>query len=465
MYTPVVFAGVLMLLATSSYASLSYHVDCSKGLGMAHGTAAAPFRTLQQAQYAIRAFRTAATANEPSAPPPAAVVNIKGLCELKSPLTLSAEDSHVRYIGSAAILSGGTEIKIPSTFGSTMPVEVDLKTYNFTAVNLGKLSGRGYSGGSACILVDNFEPSAAELFFRPAGASSAAGARAYGPAQEGTMWVARFPNRAAGGLPAASDWAGITSVENLTLTIDAFQSMLPAWQTELGAGGEAFLHGLWKWNWADSHRPLLGINGSRIAVGADDINRDVNPIRPHKTATQGGYVYAYGLRSLLDAPGEYHINPKTAKLSFIPPEGASSGSGSYSISRLDSVVIAKGVSDVSFENLEIRYSRGAGVVVGDSTNFILKGCTVSNHGMMGLNVTGGRGCGVHWTRSRVCAWGGGVSNTSGHPASRSLVSKATPQLPANTAKGHRTRTPHGHCVDNQHPYRYPIDRYVVCLKS
>ena len=27
------------------------------------------------------------------------------------------------------------------------------------------------------------------------------------------------------------------------------------------------MHGLWAWNWADSHRPLLSIRGSNITVG------------------------------------------------------------------------------------------------------------------------------------------------------------------------------------------------------
>ena len=49
----------------------------------------------------------------------------------------------------------------------------------------------------------------------------------------------------------------------------------------------------------------------------------------------------FGLKSQLDGPGEYHIDRRTAKLSFIPPEGA--GGGSYSVSRLDSVIVAKGV--------------------------------------------------------------------------------------------------------------------------
>jgi hypothetical protein len=58
------------------------------------------------------------------------------------------------------------------------------------------------------------------------------------------------------------------------------------------------------------------------------------------------------------------------------------------------VVIVKEASNISFENLEIRYARGPGVKIDDSTNVVLSSCTISDHGMMGVNVTGGSGCGV-----------------------------------------------------------------------
>jgi hypothetical protein len=51
-------------------------------------------------------------------------------------------------------------------------------------------------------------------------------------------------------------------------------------------------------------------------------------------------------------------------------------------------------SDVTFEGLEIRHARGPGVKIDDSKRVVLKSCTVSGHGMMGVNVTGGSGCGV-----------------------------------------------------------------------
>ena len=96
---------------------------------------------------------------------------------------------------------------------------------------------------------------------------------------------------------------------------------------------------------------------------------------------------------MLTAPGEYHVSAANLTLSFIPPEGAKPG-GSYYLSRLGSVVTATGVKSVSFENLEIRHSRGAGVQLVNSTDVVLKQCTVSDHGMMGLNISGGERCGI-----------------------------------------------------------------------
>ena len=44
---------------------------------------------------------------------------------------------------------------------------------------------------------------------------------------------------------------------------------------------------------------------------------------------------------------------------------------------------------MSFSNLEIRYSRGGGVIITDSQNVLLEKCTISDHGQMGVNITGG----------------------------------------------------------------------------
>jgi hypothetical protein len=295
--------GLLLAVASHPVTAITLTVDCGSGSDDAAGTAAAPLRTLEQAH---RLLRGARGSSEKVAP---ASVHIKGLCELAQPLELGAADSHVAYlgIGDGAILSAGTQLH--SSAGGLekshlVPRTVDLMPYNFSSSTLGQLRGRGYTGGSACILLNNLEASQAELFFRPGSAASLAGARSSGAEEVGTMRLARFPN-IAGAVPSTSDWAKITSVQNHTLKIGGVTpTKLAAWAAEIKAGRQVFAHGLWDWNWADSHRPLSSIDAAAgtVTVGDDDINRDVNPIKTGHGSAQGKdtttYVY-FWLRFLV----------------------------------------------------------------------------------------------------------------------------------------------------------------------
>jgi hypothetical protein len=129
-------------------------------------------------------------------------------------------------------------------------------------------------------------------------------------------------------------------------------------------------------------------------------HQDVSPIKTGHRSAQGGNLYVYGASSDLDHAGEYIIDKAAVSVTFMPPlsevgrPSTASVGGQYHISRLQSVVVAKGASGVRMSNLEIRYARGAGVIVEDSTNVVLDTVTVSNHGLMGVNITRGNSCGV-----------------------------------------------------------------------
>lgn len=154
------FVVCALLCAAAAGLSSPVHVDCNGGSDYGLGTQASPFRSVHKAQEALRLHRTKQGVATPYR------VQITGLCELAVPLILNSNlDGNVVYSGVAgAILSGGTQIAADIHNTNTVQT-VDLGKYNFT--DLGKLTGRGYSGGSACILVNNFQESAAELFFRP----------------------------------------------------------------------------------------------------------------------------------------------------------------------------------------------------------------------------------------------------------------------------------------------------------
>ena len=173
--------------------STTISVDCASGSDAGDGSESRPLRTVHAALSTLRQRRIQ---DEAAAP---ATVQIKGLCELPSTMTLGSSDSHTAFVGvgDGAILSGGTALGsgARSAAASAAAVQtIDLKKFNFTEANLGKLLGRGYTGGSACIDLDNLESSAAELFFRPGGANSLAGARSSGAEEVGTMRLARFPS-------------------------------------------------------------------------------------------------------------------------------------------------------------------------------------------------------------------------------------------------------------------------------
>ena len=391
-----------------------FFVDCDAGSDAAGGTSPdAPFRSIHRAQDAIHAARVA------SGPTDAFSVEIVGACELDRPLTLSgAADSYVTWRAGArgALLSGGAAVPAAArTTGSDGVVTVNLKALNFTTASLGVLKGRGYAGGSACILTNNYESAAAELFYRRADAVAGA---ADADAAAATMRVARYPNVQSSGLPSASDWSRVTQVVSKdaagggVIALDVPAARMANWSAELTAGGTAWAHGLWAWNWADSHRPIVAVDAAatRVTVTTDDYNHDVDLTAHGGNRGQGGNVYVYNLRSELDAPGEYHVDAGALELAFLPPRAAlappaTASEGAYYVSRLASVVVATGVANVSFVGIEIRHARGGGVVVVDSTDVTLAACTVADHGMMGLNVTGGARCGI--TDSDVVANGDG----------------------------------------------------------
>ena len=76
-------------------------------------------------------------------------------------------------------------------------------------------------------------------------------------------------------------------------------------------------------------------------------------------------------------------------LSYLAKEEWLSRGGTLHLSRLDSVVVAKSVRNVTFQSMEIRHARGAAFVVQDSTAFVINNCIVADAGMMGVNVTVG----------------------------------------------------------------------------
>lgn len=136
-------------------------------------------------------------------------------------------------------------------------------------------------------MISAFEKSPAELFFR---ASDDDG---QGSVETG-VHLSRYPNKGMEVGPSLSDWAEITALENdFDIKVSGVNgSRIQGWKKE---EANIWIHGLWTWNWADSHRKVTAINVSAgtLTVAHDDSkDRDTLPIKVAATGEQGGFVYA-----------------------------------------------------------------------------------------------------------------------------------------------------------------------------
>lgn len=290
-------AGALTLRGAFVVQDRKYYVDCQTGSDTNSGTSSSPFLTMIHARNAIRSAR-AVDSNVTSATPYTVLIK-SGVCEMRTPLQLTSEDSNVQWQameGENVLVSGGLQIPDASLGeGASSGIKTfDLKILHLLANDTGVLRGRGYSGGSACILLNNFEPSAMELFYRLPPTTTAAT----------RMVLARYPNLSSS--VSTKDWTQVASVKaaptpqvNTIGVAAAVAARAKAgnWKAQHAERGDIWTHGLWTYNWADSHRQVTAVGDSAASllnVHDDDINSDV-------AIKKGGNFYIYNVESELDA--------------------------------------------------------------------------------------------------------------------------------------------------------------------
>ena len=383
-----------------------FWVDCGQGDDTAGGTAASPFATLRRARDAARSA---------SAPCTTIMVVGGGTCRswlqqgASSPqlqnasLELDARDSHCEWqsVGSAhTVLSGG----VPAHAADWKPLTAAQRQLFKPAAaahvvsldlagvvdNIGRLKGLSYSGGDACIETQFFEESGLELVHAPNSFTGASGRK---------LHMARFPDLIEP--PVPSNWLDYHDPDNtnLTITVAASARQKAAWAAQVKGGGQVFTHGLWTFNWADSHRRVVTVTaasdgGVRLGLQqhGDFTDRDCK-LTAAAAGQQGGHVYIYNAHYELDQPGEYTIDHNTRTLYFLPPTG--SVLDEFELSVATSLLHVHGASNISFNGFDFRAARGAGIVIVNSSDITIADGAVSDTGMATLNITGGARCGAH----------------------------------------------------------------------
>ena len=344
MLTCIVFLAFSNSQAAAPWPEMTFYVSPA-GDDDNPGTEEQPFATLERAVRAARAN-----------PGPDVILLRQGYYPLHRTLVLEAGDSSLVIRSSAGEevhLIGGREIsgfeglspdapdydKIAPEFRGHI-MTIDLKALGIT--DYGQLSARGF--GRA------IQPSGLELYFNGE-----------------PMTLARWPN---------TGWAEIADApDSLHNEGFVYSGDRPSRWFD---APDVWLHGYWKWDWADSY-----VQVARI----DTANKTIWTREPHGCYpyTKGKRFYALNLLQELDSPGEWYLDRETGVLYFWPPSDIEKASVFVSLLRAPMVSLHN-ARNVTLQDLIFEYTCGAGVeIVGGQDNTI-KGCTLRNMGTVAVSI-------------------------------------------------------------------------------
>lgn len=166
--------------------------------------------------------------------------------------------------------------------------------------------------------------------------------------------------------------------------------------------GTVWLHGFWKYAWADCHLPAASIDTASKTITLSEA--------PDYGLAAGQPFYAYDLPEEITTPGEYWIDRGDGTLYLLPPAGFDQAE--VVLSTLDAPLVAlSGASHVTLADLTLEAGRselvridggesdalvgltlrnaGAGAGSIDGRNHRVSGCHVLGTGNGGFRVSGG----------------------------------------------------------------------------
>ena len=161
------------------------------------------------------------------------------------------------------------------------------------------------------------------------------------------------------------------------------------------AAPDVWLFGYFKYRWADAT-----IRVTRI----DPAAKTLTMAQPYSYSggmdtRQGIIYYAFNLLEEIDRPGEWYLDRKAGVLYLWPPHDLAKAVVEIGILSVP-MIEARGVSHIRFDGLVFDLSRYNGVVLADSTDCLVAGCTIRRMAGNGITIAGGKsnvllGCDIH----------------------------------------------------------------------
>ena len=254
-----------------------------------------------------------------------------------------------RVSGFAPISDAGVLRRIEKPYQDKI-LQLNLKSLGIT--DFGTLVPRGFG--------IPIHPAALELFF-----------------EDLPMTLAQWPN---------AGWAKVAPTpgggNDDSFTYDGDRPLL--WRED----DDAWLHGYWNWDWADTYLKLASIEVEKRQITTDPANGARGQgFKP------GQRYYALNILEELDAPGEWYLDRHTGVLYFWPPEPLADRDVYVSLLE-EPLVQIENASHITLRGLTFEFTRGSAVEVSAGSNNLIAGCAFKNIGTVGVKVEGGVANGV-----------------------------------------------------------------------
>ena len=160
---------------------------------------------------------------------------------------------------------------------------------------------------------------------------------------------------------------------------------------------DPFVCGCWCHDWAEQHQRIEKLD---LATRAFELSK---PYHQYLYA-KGAYFYGFNMLCELDEPGEWYIHRKTGKLVVWMPE-LEGGAPRVELSMASRLFELEGATDVVFRGLLFETCRNTAVRMKDCRRCLVEDCTIRNVGHHAVIVEDGEACGVRG--SRLYGMGGG----------------------------------------------------------
>ena len=353
----IVFVFVYCSLIVPINAQISFYVS-PKGNDSNSGTLEMPFATLERARDAVRTV-------EKSRSSQITIFLREGYYELSdsfvldsldsgndgSPIVYTAFKEEVVHLIGGKKITGFEPVKKSAIlnrfnrFAREKILQLNLKEKGID--NYGQLARRGFGLGNTI--------SGMELF-----------------CNNKPMTLARWPN---------TGWVSIDSIPHGNDSSKFYyeNSRLALWEKS----NSVWIHGYWKWDWADSYEQIKNINTT---------DHSIETYPPHGVYgyTKNKRFYFLNILEELDSPGEWYLDTDEGILYFYPPNKIENAE--VFVSMLNKPLVSfRYCSHVSLRKITIAYGRSSGVHVVGGSSITIDSCTICNIGTTGIVMQGGDG--------------------------------------------------------------------------